>query len=116
VLRTRILQRTRSNLWNTIGITSPGQGDGKSVTALNLALSLAREGNNNVFLIDLDMRNPKLCHYLGAVPPRDINDYFAGEAAPNEVLFSIGVDNLTLGGSLTSTDQASELLATGRVE
>jgi capsular exopolysaccharide synthesis family protein len=116
VLRTRILQRTRSNEWTTIGVTSPGQGDGKSVTALNLAISIAREGNNNVFLIDLDMRNPKMCQYLGAAPPVEINHYLTGDSRAEDVLFSIGVDNLTLAGTLTKTDQASELLASGRVE
>jgi len=116
MLRTRILQRTRSNRWNTIGVTSPAPGDGKSLTALNLALAIAREGNSNVFLIDLDMRSPKMCQYLGAIPPVEIIDYFTGDAPPQDVLFSIGVDNLTLAGTLTRTDQASELLATGRVE
>lgn len=116
VLRTRLLQRARSNEWTTIGVTSPGQGDGKSVTALNLALSIAREGNNNVFLIDFDMRNPKMCEYLGTVPPMEINDYLSGDCHPEDVLFSIGIANLTLAGALTSTDQASELLASRRVE
>src|SRR4249919_2601021 len=40
MLRTRVLQRVRSNRWTTIGVTSPSQGDGKSLTALNLALSI----------------------------------------------------------------------------
>jgi capsular exopolysaccharide synthesis family protein len=116
MLRTRILQRTRSNEWNTIGVTSPGQGDGKSVTALNLALTIAREGNNNVFLIDLDMRSPKMCEYLGTAPPTEINDYLTGDAPVKDVLFSVGIENLTLAGTRTRTDQASELLASGRVE
>jgi Mrp family chromosome partitioning ATPase len=116
VLRTRILQRTRANGWSTLGITSPGPGDGKSVTSLNLALSIAREGNSNVFLIDLDMRNPKMCEYLGATPPTDINRYLEGQAHADDVLFSIGVENLTLAGTLTSTLDASELLGSGRVE
>ncbi|MEO8464123.1 MAG: CpsD/CapB family tyrosine-protein kinase [Gammaproteobacteria bacterium] len=116
MLRTRILQRARSNSWNTIGVTSPGQGDGKSITAINLALAAAREGNNNVFLIDLDMRNPKVCQYLGVAPDRNINDYFTEDAAAKDVMFSIGVDNLSVAGTLKRTDRASELLATGRVE
>ena len=116
VLRTRVLQRTRSNEWSAIGVTSPGQGDGKSVTALNLAISIAREGNNNVFLIDLDMRNPKMCQYLGVAPPVEINDYLTGNAPAEDVLFSIGIDHLTLAGTRSKTDRASELLASGRVE
>jgi protein-tyrosine kinase len=116
VLRTRVLQRTRSNGWNAIGVTSPGQGEGKSVTALNLAISIAREGNNNVFLIDLDMRNPKMCQYLGVAPHVEINEFLAGTAPAEETLFSIGIDHLTLAGTRSKTDLASELLASGRVE
>jgi len=116
MLRTRILQRIRSNRWTTIGVTSPMQGDGKSLTTLNLALSIAREGNSNVFLIDLDMRNPTLCPNLGVVPPLEMNDYLAGKGRPEDLLFSIGVDNLILAGTITSTNQASELLATRGVE
>jgi Mrp family chromosome partitioning ATPase len=116
VLRTRLLQRARANNWMTIGVTSPGQGDGKSVTSLNLALNIAKEGNNNVFLVDLDMRNPKICQYLGATPPTDIVNFLDGKGRPEDVLFSIGIPNLTLAGTLTHTDRASELLASGRVE
>jgi Mrp family chromosome partitioning ATPase len=116
MLRTRILQRARSNRWNTIGVTSPGPGDGKSVTALNVALSIAREKNSNVFLLDLDMRNPKMCAYLGVTPPREITEYFMGEAHPRDVMFSIGVEGITFAGTLTPTLDASELLASGRIE
>jgi Mrp family chromosome partitioning ATPase len=116
VLRTRVLQRARVNRWTTIGVTSPGPGDGKSLTTLNLALSIAREGNNSVFLIDLDMRNPRLCSYLGVVPPLNIDSYLAGTGKPEDVLFSIGVEHLTLAGTVARTTEASELLAGGGLE
>ena len=116
VLRTRLLHRARTNEWAIIGVTSPGQGDGKSLTALNLALSIAREGNNDVFLIDFDMRRPKMCDYLGASSPLDITEFLAGAGHPQDVFFSIGVPNLTFAGSMTKSDQASELLASNRVE
>jgi protein-tyrosine kinase len=116
MLRTRVLQRTRANRWASIGITSAGPGEGKSVTALNLALAIAREKNNHVFLIDLDMRNPKMCAYLGVVPPREITTYFTGQSAPQDVFFSIGIPNLWHAGGLTRTEQASEMLASGLVE
>lgn len=116
ILRTRILHRTRANKWNIIGLTSPGAGDGKSVTALNLALTIAREKNNNVFLIDLDIRKPSVCEYLGVAPPIEINDFFNGAASAKDVFFSIGIENLTLAGTRTSSDNSSELLATGQIE
>ncbi len=115
VLRTRFLQRARSHQWTSIGISSPGQGEGKSVTSLNLAVSVAQAGNHNVYLIDLDLRRPKIWNYLGAEPPREITDYLTGEAPVEDVLFSIGIENLTIAGALTGTNQASELLSGPRV-
>jgi len=116
MLRTRILQRTRANNWHIIGLTSPGAADGKTLTAINLALTIAREKNNHVFLIDLDMRNPKICEYLGVNPPVDIIEFFHGQADIGNLFFSIGVENLYLAGTRTSTDSSSELLAGGKIE
>jgi protein-tyrosine kinase len=116
MLRALILQRCRANGWSTLGITSPGPGEGKSVTALNLAISIAREGNYDVFLVDLDMRSPSTCRYLGVSPRIDIVSYFEGHASARDVFFSVGIERLTIAGSSTSSDHSSELLANGRLE
>jgi len=116
MLRTRLLQKLRKNRWTTLAITSPGAGEGKSVTTLNLALNLAREKATDVFVLDLDLRNPSLCKFLGVMPPRELVDYFAGNEAPQDCLFSIGLDNLAIAGSTMPSNQASELIATGRLE
>ena len=42
LLRTQVLRRLKDNLWNTLAITSPGTGAGKTLTSVNLAISLAR--------------------------------------------------------------------------
>lgn len=115
-LRTRLLQRARSHSWSTIGITSPGPGQGKSVNSINLALNLAREMNNNVFLIDMDLRNPSICSYLGVRPPHELARYFEGGADLRDVFFSVGIENLTLAGGTAGVNDSSELLASGRVE
>jgi protein-tyrosine kinase len=116
MLRTRLLQAMRTNHWTNIAITSPGPGEGKTLTSINLALSLARDKSCSVFLLDLDLRSPSVCWYLGVRPPRDLVSYFAGEGSPADVFFSIGVENLALAGAAASTDQASELLASSRLE
>lgn len=116
MLRTRLLQRCRNNRWSTLAITSPGPGEGKSVTSINLAISIAREGNHDVFLIDLDMRNPSVCRYLGITPKHDVTDFFSGNVAANDVFFGIGVERLTLAGGTLGTTHASELLATDHLE
>ncbi|MEP7311771.1 MAG: CpsD/CapB family tyrosine-protein kinase [Pseudomonadota bacterium] len=116
MLRTLILQRCRTNGWSSLAITSPGPGEGKSVSAINLAISIAREGNYDVFLIDLDMRAPSVAQYLGLSPRVDIVDYFEGNASPRDVFFTIGIDRLAVAASAGSCDHSSELLGNGRLE
>jgi Mrp family chromosome partitioning ATPase len=116
MLRTRLLRRARTNGWTTIGVTSATPNDGKSLTVLNLGISLAREGNSDVVLLDLDMRNPSMCRYLGVNPPGHLLDYFEHRAPIGEMFFSIGVDNLLLASATVATDRASELLAAPEME
>ncbi len=116
ILRTRILQRARSHQWSTIGVTSAGINDGKSLTTLNLSLSLARERNSQVILVDLDMRNPSMCRYLGVEPRQHLSNFFEGRVNAREMFFSIGIDNLTLAAGTTRTEHASELLATAKLD
>jgi Mrp family chromosome partitioning ATPase len=116
ILRTRLLHRSRSRQWVTIGITSAGGNDGKSLTALNLALSLARERTTQVALLDLDMRNPSICRYLGISPPTEVRDFFEQRASVQDVFFRIGADKLLVASGLSATQAASELLGTQRFD
>jgi protein-tyrosine kinase len=115
ILRTRLGHRIAAEHWNSLAITSTGPGDGKSVTALNLSLAIANEGKRNVFLLDLDLRNPSLCSHLGVELAKGIGDYLAGSAKLEEIFFSIGVENLTLAGGRTSYKNSAELLGGERL-
>ncbi len=64
-LRTQILQRTREQNWNTLMVTSVNQREGKTTTAINLALSLSREALQTALLVDANMRRPCIAEYLG---------------------------------------------------
>ena len=116
MVRARMAQKMKANNWWKVGITSPGPGEGKSVTALNLALSVARERNANVYLLDLDLRNPSVCRYLGVKPKIEITQFLLGDIPLERLFFSIGVDNLAVAGGLSPTAKSSELLSTGRVD
>jgi protein-tyrosine kinase len=117
MLRTRILHRMRAKGWQTLGITSACPQDGKSLTAVNLALSLARERNSAVVLVDLDMRNPTVCRTLGITPQIELRDYFEGRVdTPDDLFMSIGVENLIIAGNVTATQNSAELLASTRLE
>ena len=87
MLRTRTLQRIRQNHWQVIGVTSPTQGDGKTLTSVNLALSLAREVTLSVVLMELDLRRPSICKQFGVTPRKGLTDYLDGSADLEEVMF-----------------------------
>ena len=55
--------RRRANL-QVIGVTSPAGGDGKTVTAINLAGALSQSDDARVLLIDMDLRHPAIARYL----------------------------------------------------
>jgi Mrp family chromosome partitioning ATPase len=114
MLRTRLLHRARANDWRVIAVTSAGPNDGKTLTALNLALSMAREKSREIVLLDLDMRNPSVCRTLGIHPPHDLRDYLERGGDVRQLFFSVGSDNLLIAGSIRPTQQASELLGSPR--
>ena len=116
MLRTRLLHKARVNAWTTIAVTSAGPNDGKTLTALNLAFSMAREKSREIVLLDMDMRNPSVCRTLGVEPGRQLREYLEFAGGTNNMFFSIGRDNLYIAGSTVPTDQASELLSSPRFD
>lgn len=110
ILRTRLRRKLGGEGMASFGIVSTGSGEGKSLTSINLALAFARENKQNVFLLDLDLRNPTVCSKLGVVPKAEIGQYLAKAASPEDVFFTIGVDNLAVAGGTTCHENSSELL------
>ncbi len=116
LLRSRVQNRIGTGKCSCIGITSPGPGEGKTVTSLNLAISLVREKQRPVYLLDLDMRNPSVLSYLGASVPVQLSQFFFKAATPEDVLFATGIDMLVVAGNRQPVEGASELLASQRLD
>lgn len=74
ILRTKVLTELRKNGWRRVAITSPTEHCGKTTTACNLAVAIARQGDLRVALFDLDLRRPAVARIFGATPPADIAD------------------------------------------
>lgn len=65
LLRTEVLRSMDLKGWRTVAVTSPTPSCGKTLTAINLALSMARQPERQVFLADLDLRKPRVAASLG---------------------------------------------------
>jgi len=116
-LRTSVLKETRPRGWNTIQITSFGPDEGKSLVALNLAISIAQDARQTTVLVDLDFRRPAVASLLGLeAETRGLTSYFF-EGTPLEDLFiNPGIDKLTVlpaGGRVT---RSTELVGSPKME
>jgi protein-tyrosine kinase len=65
MLRTQVLQSMGVGGWKVLGVTSPTPGCGKTLTAINLALSIARQPDQAVVLVDFDLQKPQVANSLG---------------------------------------------------
>ncbi len=110
ILRTRVLHRMNANGWFTLGVTGTAAGEGKTLTAINLALALAQDVNTWVFLVDLDLQRPQLGAYLGMRYEYGLTDYLTGQAELEQVIYDIGVRRLAVIPNASSVDHSSELL------
>ena len=111
VLRTRVLQRLRASKFNVIGVTGAGPGEGKTLTAINLAYTLAQDVNHQVILIDLDLRRPSVHQYLGISPPKDLSDLLRGTAKLEDVLVCPNANRLAVMTCQQPVRDSSEILS-----
>jgi Mrp family chromosome partitioning ATPase len=97
---------------NVIGVVSAINGEGKTLTAINLALSLAAEPNQTVLLVDLDLRRPAVARTLGIEPPYGLESWFAGDDPTRKVCYALeGVERLFVLPTLAPVAGSSETLA-----
>lgn len=86
ILRTQVLQRLKEGGWNSVAITSPGLNEGKTLTAINLAISLAMEVDYTVLLVDADLRNPGIQGYFGLGTEKGLSEYLTDNVPLDELL------------------------------
>ena len=77
-------------------VTSSVAGEGKTITSLNLAITLAQEFDHTVLLVEADIRKPSVLQYLGLKAQRGLTDCVLDGTDLSEVLVKTGIGNLTV--------------------
>lgn len=116
MLRMQLMWRLTKENWNTVGITSVGEEEGKTLTAINLAISLAKEKIHSVLLVDLDLHNPSIARYFNHQPRYGLMDLLQGGIEFSDVLFNPGVDNLVILPSVEPAEYSTEVLSSQKME
>ena len=113
MLRTQVLQEMDRTGWQFLAVTSATLGCGKTVTACNLALSIARLPERSVLLVDLDFQKPKVSDYLGLDRQEGLLSVLEGRASlPTKMVqASIGRSRLLVLPGEVCHSGASEWMA-----
>jgi protein-tyrosine kinase len=116
MLRTQILQKTEENGDNCLMVTSAVDGEGKTTTAINLAVTIAREVQQNVLLVDADLRSPSIDKVLGLESKKGLAQYLSDNMPLQELFIRTGLEKLTVlpaGGALQNS---SEILRSSKMQ
>jgi len=116
-LRTNIMfSLTGDENCKIIAVTSSSQGEGKSLTALNLSISLA-EADKRVLIIDCDLRRPKLVRLLNIKAKSGLSNVLIDPSLlPSSIFKQKDVKNLSVLASGSIPPNPSELLGSARME
>ena len=116
VLRTKIQHLTRSRAWRTVMITSPREAEGKTLTAVNLALTFAKAYNQTVMLVDCDLRRQGIHKMLGYERELGLVDFLLGERDLKEFITWPGIDQMTVISGGRNALNGAELLGSVRMK
>ncbi len=115
-LITNFLSLNRGKPPRVVAITSSIPTEGKSVTALNMAITLSHAMHKpKVFLIDADMRKGKMVKYLGVEQPKGLSEYLRGQAQLDEIIFKIDIEHLSFISCGQVPSHPADLLASSRM-
>jgi capsular exopolysaccharide synthesis family protein len=115
-LRTQVLRSMQEHDLKTLAITSPHYGDGKSTTAVNLAVSIAQDLKQTVLLIDLDLRQPSLAEYLDLPPEVGITNYLQKTASVQDCLVKMPFNRIRVFPAGQPVDNSSEIIGSPQME
>jgi len=116
-LRSVIKKMTRGkDFLNSLLVTSTLSSEGKTITSINLAISLAQEYDHTVLLVDADLRKPSIHQYLNLNPDIGIIQCLKDNVPLERALIKTGLGKLVLLPAGGRVDDPVELLSSNRMK
>jgi len=116
LLRTQLLNKFKTDNITSFGITSANVGEGKSLTALNLAISLAKSADIHVMLIDGDIAHPSIHKLLEITPKRGLIDMLKEGVELEDAVLRTNIPNLWIIPGGLEKDDMQDRVSTGPME
>jgi capsular exopolysaccharide synthesis family protein len=111
-LRTRIVHSETGGPVNVVLITSPGRGDGKSLTAANLGLAMAQEYQQRICVVDADFRSPQQRRLFGLPETPGLADVLLSRATLEEAVMELEEYHISVLPAGTQSAHPAELFGT----
>jgi len=93
-------------------------GEGKTLTAINLAVALAQDVSTWVALVDLDLQSPRVAQYLGLRNnhgEKGLSDYLLGNASFENIVYCPEIERLVVIPNFAPVANSSETLTSPRM-
>lgn len=114
-LKTKLFQMRNGRNLRSVLVTSAAASDGKTMTAVNLALTIAQEIEQRVVLIDCDLRRPSVHTTLGFPKTDGLADFLGQEMASSSVVLPTSIPNLWVIPAGSIPENPAELLNTQKM-
>jgi protein-tyrosine kinase len=122
IVKGQLLKKLDKLGGNCIMVTSAFPGEGKTLTSINLGISIARERDRSVIVIDSDLRDPWRHHrdfafdFFSLVPDKGLVDYLEDVAELSEIIINPGINKMTIIPAGRRALNSAELLGSPRME
>ena len=116
ILGTQVLQRMDENHWGSIAVTSPRYDTGKTTIAINLGLSIAREVEYSVLVVDANLRHPNMHEFFGIQPQKGLSEYLTSDVELSDILINPkGIEHFVMLPAGQPHHASSELLGSPKM-
>ncbi len=115
ILRTQVQQNTRLNGCRTIMITSVCPGAGATLTAINLAITMARDFHEKILLVDANLKKQQIHYALGYESEQGIADHLVADVPLGDLIVWPGIGKLTVLSGGRPVEASAELLGSPKM-
>ncbi|NIS71276.1 MAG: formate--tetrahydrofolate ligase [Proteobacteria bacterium] len=116
LLKAQVLKKARDKGWNVLMVTSAGRGEGKTLTAINLALAISREVNETSLLVEADLRQPSIEGYFGLRGEPGLTDHLLRNRPLPDVLINPEIDRFVFLPGGKSIPNSAETLGSPKMQ
>lgn len=116
ILRTQIQQLGEEKNWKAFMITSALPGEGKTLTAINLAVIFAKSAEGNALLIDCDLKHQNVHQYLSIPSETGLIGYLLDEQPIDDIILRLDIGNLKIVSGARTIHDSSEMLGSRRMK